>query len=97
MDIDKSMLESLPVNSNEPMFVAAECFKDSLLEIGLLEDSAETARRAFLTLKKGSEEETMAIKPGSRYLRCYPCNIGVLVLGDVQRRFAHLEATSDVA
>ena len=53
------MLESLPVNSNEPMFIAAECLKDTLLEIGLGEDSAETARRAFLTLKKGSEEETL--------------------------------------
>ena len=44
-------------------------------------------------LRRDVEEETMALKPGLRYLRCYPCNIGVLVLGDNQRRFAHLEAT----
>ena len=52
------MLENLPINSNEPIFLAAECFRDTLMEIGLGEDSAETARRAFLTLKKGSIEET---------------------------------------
>ena len=44
-------------------------------------------------LRRDHEEETMALKPGLRYLRCYPCNTGVLVLGDNQRRFAHLEAT----
>ena len=44
-------------------------------------------------LRRDHEEETMAPKPGLRHLRCYPCNMGVLVLGDTQRRFAHLEAT----
>ena len=38
LDIDRSMLESLPVNSNEPMFIAAECFKETLMEIGICED-----------------------------------------------------------
>ena len=58
LDIDKSMLDNLPVNSNEPMFLAAECFRDSLIEIGVNEYSAETARKAFLTLKKNSMDET---------------------------------------
>ena len=40
------------------MFLAAECFKDTLIEIGLDEESAETARKAFLTLKKNTMEET---------------------------------------
>ena len=45
-------------------------------------------------LRKGQEAEKMALKPGLRYLRCFPANIGVLVLGDAQRRFfAYLEAT----
>ena len=44
-------------------------------------------------LRRDVEEETTALKPGLRYLRCYPCNIGVLVLGDNQRWFAHLAAT----
>lgn len=40
------------------MFLAAECFRDSLVEIGVNEESAETARKAFLTLKKNTMEET---------------------------------------
>ena len=40
------------------MFLAAECFRDTLLEIGLDDESAESARRAFLTLKKSTMEET---------------------------------------
>lgn len=52
MDIDRALLENLPVNSNEPMFLAAECFRDTLIEIGVNEESAETARRTFLALKK---------------------------------------------
>lgn len=40
------------------MFLAAECFRDSLIEIGVNEYSAETARKAFLTLKKNSMDET---------------------------------------
>ena len=40
------------------MFQAAECFHDSLIEIGVNEDSAETARKAFLSLKKNTMEET---------------------------------------
>ena len=60
LDIDRVMLDNLPINSNEPMFIAAECFKETLMEIGLQEESAETARRAFLTLKRGTnEDETM--------------------------------------
>lgn len=58
MDIDKSLLDNLPLDVNDPMYIAAECFRDTLMEIGLGEESAETARRAFLTLKRGSMEET---------------------------------------
>ena len=55
LDIDKAMLENLPMNLNQPMFIAAECFKETLIEVGINEDSAETARRAFLTLRRNSE------------------------------------------
>ncbi len=58
MDIDRSMLENLPVNSDEPMFLAAECFRETLIEIGVNEESAETARRTFLALKKNTLEKT---------------------------------------
>jgi hypothetical protein len=44
-------------------------------------------------LRKGQEAERMTLKPGLRYLRCFPAYLGVLVLGEAQRRFAYLEAT----
>ena len=40
------------------MFLAAECFRDTLIEIGVDEDSAENGRRTFLSLKKNTMEET---------------------------------------
>ena len=43
--------------------------------------------------RKGEEAEEMALKPGLRHLRCYPCNVGILMIGEEQRRFAHLDAT----
>lgn len=52
------MLENLPINSDDPMFLAAECFRDTLIEIGVDEDSAENGRRTFLSLKKNTMEET---------------------------------------
>ena len=44
-------------------------------------------------LRAGQEAEKMALKTGLRYLRCFPGNLGVLVLGDSHRRFAFLDAT----
>ena len=45
-------------------------------------------------MRKGEVTEEMAMKPGLRHLRCYPCNVGILVLGEEEhRRFAYLEAT----
>ena len=58
MDIDRTLLDNLPVNSDEPMFLAAECFRDTLIEIGVNEESAETARRTFLALKNNTLEKT---------------------------------------
>ena len=42
------------------MFIAADCFRDTLLEIGVNEESVETARRTFLALKKSDIEETQS-------------------------------------
>ena len=58
LSLDKATLEDMPVNSNEPMFIAAECFRDTLIGIGVLEEPAEAARRAFLALQKNNLEET---------------------------------------
>ena len=44
-------------------------------------------------MRKGEDAEAMALKPGLRHLRCYPCNVGIMMLGEEQRRFAYLEAT----
>ena len=40
------------------MFIAAECFRDTLIGIGVLEMPAEAARRAFLALQKNNLEQT---------------------------------------
>lgn len=39
MDCDTSILET--IKHDDPMFIAAECFRDCLLGIGVDEDSAE--------------------------------------------------------
>ena len=41
-------------------------------------------------LRKGQAVEIAALKPGLRYLRCFPQSLGIIALGG---RFAHLEAT----
>ena len=48
----------MPINSNEPIFLAANVFMDTLLEVGYPPKDAETARTAFYALKKDQEEET---------------------------------------
>ena len=58
LEIDRMQLDNLPYNSDDPMFLAADCFHDSLIEIGVNQDSAETARKAFLSLKKNTMEVT---------------------------------------
>ena len=40
------------------MFFAAECFRETLIEIGVNEESAETARKTFIALKRSNAEDT---------------------------------------
>lgn len=48
----------MPVNSDEPRFIAAEVFADTLLEVGMGEDISQMARTAFYCLKMNKEENT---------------------------------------
>ena len=65
----------------------AECLPSGIVVVAVSDMTAHI-------LRKGQEAEKMALKLGLRYLRCFPAYIGVLVLGDAQRRFfAYLEAT----
>ena len=41
-------------------------------------------------LRKNQAVEISALKPGLRYLRCFPQSLGIMAVGG---RFAHLEAT----
>ena len=41
-------------------------------------------------LRKGQAAEIAALKPGLRYLRCFPQSVGVMMLGG---QFAHREVT----
>ena len=58
LEIDKHVLQSAQINSDDPMYFAAECFRDTLIEIGVNEESAETARKTFIALKCSSVEDT---------------------------------------
>jgi hypothetical protein len=48
----------MPVNSDDPQFLASEVFRDTLLSFGVDEESANNARKHFLALKKDKYEET---------------------------------------
>eukprot|EP00354_Favella_ehrenbergii_P003991 CAMPEP_0170459708 /NCGR_PEP_ID=MMETSP0123-20130129/6304_1 /TAXON_ID=182087 /ORGANISM="Favella ehrenbergii, Strain Fehren 1" /LENGTH=167 /DNA_ID=CAMNT_0010724379 /DNA_START=2841 /DNA_END=3344 /DNA_ORIENTATION=- len=58
LTLDQDLLASMPVNSNEPRFVAAEVFQDTLYEVGVSEDVALMAKSAFYALTLNSEENT---------------------------------------
>ena len=65
----------------------AECLERGLVVVTVQD-------MAVHILRKGKEAEQMALKPGLRYLRCFPEYVGVLMLGDDgQRSFGYLEAT----
>lgn len=48
----------MPINSDDPQFLASEVFRDTLLSYGVDEESANTARKQFFALKKDKFEET---------------------------------------
>ena len=52
LDIERPNMDQ--VVANDPMNLAADCFKETFMEVGIDEDSAETARTAFLNMKKSS-------------------------------------------
>lgn len=43
-------MKNLPVNSTDPLFLAAEIFRDTLLEVGVEYEAAEKARKIFLSV-----------------------------------------------
>ena len=51
LDIDESIFENLHTEYDDPMFLAAEILKETLLNIGMDEESGEVARKTFLCLK----------------------------------------------
>ena len=46
-----AMEGSMPLNSDEPLFLAADVFKDTLLQVGVDESFTDLARQTFYTLK----------------------------------------------
>lgn len=38
LSMDQDLLGNMPVNSDEPRFIAAEVFADTMLEVGMGED-----------------------------------------------------------
>lgn len=51
-------MNNIPVNSDDPYFLASEVFRDTLLGFGVDEDGANNAKNLFLAIKKDKIEET---------------------------------------
>lgn len=49
--IDEQKMKNIPVNSKEPLFLAAEVFRDTLIELGISHETAEMARKTFYAFK----------------------------------------------
>ena len=45
-------MSNIPVNSDDPYFLASEVFRDTLLGFGVDEDGANNAKNLFLAIKK---------------------------------------------
>lgn len=58
LQIDEELLNNMPVNSEDPQFLASEVFRDTLLGFGVDEETANNARKTFLAIKKDKFEET---------------------------------------
>jgi hypothetical protein len=58
LSFDQELLENLPVNSDEPQFLAAEVFRETLLSNGVDEEAADNAKKLFLAMKCDKFEET---------------------------------------
>ena len=50
MELDSDKAENMPINSDQPIFLAAGIFMDSMLEMGIPDEDAEVARVAFYAL-----------------------------------------------
>jgi len=55
--LDQQMLENLPENSTDPFFLAGEVFKETLLSYRVDEETANSAKEAFLSLKRDQVDE----------------------------------------
>lgn len=50
-DLDYNMID-MPLNSSEPIWIAAEVFRDTMLAVGIVtEEVAEMARIAFYAMR----------------------------------------------
>ena len=49
----------MPVNSTQPIFLAAEIFYETMLEMGFAEEDAQLAKIAFYAIKGQVKEEVV--------------------------------------
>ena len=78
LQVDEELFENLPVNSDEPQFLASEVFRDTLMSFGVDEDTAGNARKLFLAIKKDKFEETQnAFYKVASELNCSDVNSSV--------------------
>ena len=55
--VDNDKAENMPLNSDQPIFLAAGIFSDTMLEMGCPDEDAELAKVAFYSLHSKLEEE----------------------------------------
>ena len=56
LKLDSEKVKKMPINSGQPIFLAAEVFESTLLDMGFNEDVAEKAKIAFYALNPKEEE-----------------------------------------
>ena len=75
-----------PFGSLADFWRLAECMRENIAVVSV-------GDMCVHVLRAGQQAEKMALKPGLRFLRCFPGNLGILVLEQHHRRFAYLDAT----
>lgn len=58
LSFDEDLMKNLPVNSDDPQFLASEVFRETLVGVGIDEETANNARKMFLAIKRDKFEET---------------------------------------
>ena len=57
LDIDIEVFQNPPLNSKQPLFIAGECLRDTLILCGVDREQADMAHRAFVSLRENTQDD----------------------------------------